>query len=254
MKPALKLILPDWPAPANVLAAVSTRSGGVSQGPWASLNLGDHVGDDPQAVAENRRLVTQACGLAAAPHWLRQVHGTAVHRIEGPAITVPEADAICTTEPEQACVVMTADCLPVLFCSDDGAWVAAAHAGWRGLCDGVLEATVQSAERPAERLMAWLGPAIGPAAFEVGDEVRAAFMARAAEDAAHFAPHDPGKWRADLYALARARLRRAGLTAIYGGDYCTVTDATRFFSHRRDAAKLGSSGRFVSLVWRAAVQ
>lgn len=240
---ALELLIPDWPAPANVRAVVSTRLGGVSSGAYASLNLGSHVGDDPEAVAENRRRFAAATGLTHAPRWLNQVHGCGV--VTADAATGTSADACWTTQLDTPCAVLTADCLSVLFTDREGSCVAAAHAGWRGLAAGVLEATVAALPAAPQRLLAWIGPAIGPAAFQVGAEVRAAFIAHAAEDAAAFAP-DGDRWRADLFALARARLGRCGVPAIYGGDICTVTDQRHFFSHRRD----GVSGRFASLIQR----
>lgn len=239
---SLPLLLPDWPAPPNVRAFVSTREGGVSAGAFASLNLGAHVGDDPAAVAENRRRFARAAGIAA-PGWLSQVHGCDV--VPANAAGGERADASWTAEAGLPCAVLTADCLPVLFAAVDGSCVAAAHAGWRGLAAGVLEATLATLPVPASRLMAWLGPAIGPDAFQVGDKVRTAFVGAAAEDAAAFKP-DGQRWRADLFGLARARLRRAGVESIHGGGICTVSDATRFFSHRRD----GLSGRFATVIER----
>lgn len=235
------LLLPDWPAPSNVRACVSTRLGGVSSGAYASLNLGAHVGDEAEAVAENRRRFAKAADLAHEPAWLTQVHGCAVVAAGEHAT----ADACWTATPRRPCAVMTADCLPVLFAALDGSCVAAAHAGWRGLAAGVLESTLAALPTSPAQVIAWLGPAIGPAAFQVGDEVRAAFVAQAADDAAAFRP-DGKRWRADLFALARARLARAGVAAVYGGGLCTVSDQARFFSHRRD----GLSGRFASLIWR----
>ena len=241
---SLPLLLPDWPAPGHVRAVVSTRQGGVSGGPYASLNLGTHVGDDAMAVAENRRRFAEAAGLAAAPGWLNQVHGCEV--VAASAHSGASADACWTTQTGMPCAVLTADCLPVLFADRDGSCVAAAHAGWRGLAAGVLEATIARLPVPPQRLLAWLGPAIGPDAFQVGEEVRAAFVGAAAEDAAAFRP-DGLRWRADLFALARARLRRCGVDHISGGGICTVSRREQFFSHRRD----GSSGRFASLIWLA---
>ena len=240
-------ITPDWPAPANVRTLITTRRGGVSRGVYASLNLGDHVGDDPLAVAKNRALVSHRIG--ARPLWLKQVHGT--HVVEaGDCLAadpngVPEADASFTHRTGVACAVMTADCLPVLFCNPAGTVVAAAHAGWRGLLDGVLEATMGTLGAPGDELIAYLGPAIGPQAFEVGDEVRAAFVARSRNAEEAFHPGNQGKWFADLYLLARQRLSARGVAQVYGGDYCTVTDADRFFSYRRD----GQTGRMASLIW-----
>lgn len=251
---SLPLLRPDWPAPAAVQAVVTTRAGGVSPAPWDSLNLGTHVGDDPARVADNRaRLQAALMAIApcSAPQWLNQVHGTVVVEAEPDAARraalVPAADAVTTTVPGLPCVVMTADCLPVFFCDRAGTRVAVAHAGWRGLCDGVLEATVARFAAPGE-VLSWLGPAIGPAAFEVGEEVRAAFLAQDAGVAHAFRPSpNAGRWLADLYALARARLAAAGVTAVSGGGLCTVSDRERFFSYRRD----GQTGRMASVIWLA---
>ena len=236
-------IIPDWPAPANVGSLVTTRAGGYSGGVFASLNLGDHVGDEAAAVAANRELVRQAIG--AQPVWLNQVHGTRV--VEAMAVdgAVPEADAAVAHRPGLACTVMTADCLPVLFCDDGGTVVAAAHAGWRGLLSGVLETTVMSMKVPTETLMAWLGPAIGPTAFEVGGEVRDAFVGASPEAEIAFQAGATGKWLLDIYQLARQRLAGQGVTRVYGGGKCTVTDSERFFSYRRE----GQTGRMAALVW-----
>lgn len=243
----LALLQPDWPAPANVRAAATTRRGGVSRGPYAGLNLGDHVGDDPAAVAENRRLLSAALGLARAPAWLEQVHGCAVAAAETVHAPV-RADAAVTRTPGVACVVMTADCLPVLFCDRGGRVVAAAHAGWRGLAGGVLEATLaRMAVDPAE-VLAWLGPAIGPAAFEVGPEVRAAFVADDPGAADAFVPARADRLLADLYALARRRLMRAGVGRVSGGGRCTYSEADTFHSYRRAPV----SGRQATLVWLSA--
>jgi len=235
------LLLPDWPAPASVRACVTTREGGVSRPPYDTFNLGDHVGDDPVAVAENRRRLSDA--FAIRPAWLKQVHGMVV--ADADPGRVDEADASWTERPGIACAVMTADCLPVLFCDRAGTRVAAAHAGWRGLAGGVLEATVDRLGVPADDLLVWLGPAIGPGAFEVGPEVRDAFVATHPEAADAFVPGErPGKLMADLYRLARIRLAALGITAVYGGGFCTVTDP-RFFSYRRAP----HGGRFASLIW-----
>jgi YfiH family protein len=238
-------ITPDWPAPANVRALITTRQGGVSAAPYASFNLGDHVGDDPHHVAQNRADLS-AC-LPAPPAWLTQVHGTTV--LDAAIVCgAPQADASVGHLPGVVAVVMTADCLPVLLCDRAGTVVAAAHAGWRGLLDGVLERTVDAMAKPAAELLAYLGPAIGPSAFEVGDEVRQAFVAHAACAAEAFvASANTGKWMADLYLLARQRLLRVGVDAIYGGHDCTYRDADRFFSYRRD----GVTGRMASLIWLA---
>ncbi|SED81864.1 peptidoglycan editing factor PgeF [Pseudomonas kilonensis] len=234
-------LTPDWPAPARVKACVTTRAGGVSLAPFDSLNLGDHVGDEPAAVAENRRRLTDQ--FAITPAWLQQVHGIAV--VEADPAQVATADASWTATPGIACTAMTADCLPVLFCNLAGTRVAAAHAGWRGLANGVLEATLDSLAVPADEILAWLGPAIGPQAFEVGPEVREAFIAQLPQAAQAFtASPNAGKFLADIYALARLRLAARGVTAVYGGGLCTVTDP-RFFSYRRNPR----TGRFASLIW-----
>lgn len=234
-------LIPDWPAPARVKACVTTRAGGVSLAPFDSLNLGDHVGDDPADVAENRRRLTDR--FAITPAWLQQVHGIAV--VEADPTQVATADASWTETPGIACAAMTADCLPVLFCNRAGTRVAAAHAGWRGLANGVLEATLDSLAVPADEILAWLGPAIGPQAFEVGPEVREAFIAQLPQTSQAFtASPNAGKFLADIYQLARLRLAARGVTAVYGGGLCTVTDP-RFFSYRRNPR----TGRFASLVW-----
>lgn len=237
-------ICPDWPAPKHVRALSTTRTGGVSTGVYASLNLAEHVGDAPASVSENR--VHLQAGLAGArPGWLKQVHGTRVARLDGHAVPAP-ADASVTSEPKQACVIMTADCLPVLFCDAKGTRVAAAHAGWRGLAAGVLEASLAEMQETPSQIMAWLGPAIGPKSYEVGEEVMRAFVEHDAAAASAFSPGKvTGKWWCDLYTLARQRLQAAGITRIYGGGYCTYTDWERFFSYRRD----GECGRMATLVW-----
>ncbi|KIH81451.1 peptidoglycan editing factor PgeF [Pseudomonas batumici] len=234
-------LIPDWPAPARVRACVTTRAGGVSLAPFDSLNLGDHVDDDPLAVTENRRRLTET--FAVRPAWLRQVHGVEV--VEADPTLTAEADGSWTSTPGIACTSMTADCLPALFCDRAGTRVAAAHAGWRGLAAGVLEATVERLDVPAEQILVWLGPAIGPGAFEVGAEVREAFMATHPETIEAFVPSvNAGRFMADIYALARLRLAARGITAVHGGGFCTVTDP-RFFSYRRSPR----TGRFASLVW-----
>lgn len=237
-------IAPDWPAPPNVGAAFTTRAGGVSLAPFDSLNLGDHVGDDRAAVAENRRRLVGTLALPAGPLWLSQVHGTAVVDAATAAHGV-EADASVAFAPGTVCAVMTADCLPVLFADLHGTRVAAAHAGWRGLAAGVLEETVRSLDCPPGEILAWLGPAIGPEAFEVGAEVQEAFLAGDAEAATCFRPSVPGHWYADLHALARQRLAACGVGGIYGGGLCTYSDPERFFSYRRD----GATGRMAGVVW-----
>lgn len=252
MSNELTLIRAEWPAPADVHAVVTTRRGGVSPAPWDSLNLGGHVGDDPGHVRENRHRLQralQALAPAQAPQWLNQVHGTVVVEAEPDetrrAGFVPDADAVATSVRGLPCVVMTADCLPVFFTDQAGSRVAVAHAGWRGLCDGVLEATLATFAQPAG-VMAWLGPAIGPAAFEVGEEVRAAFVQHHAGAEAHFRPSPhAGRWLADIYGLARLRLAAAGIGSIHGGGLCTVADRERFYSYRRD----GQTGRMASVIW-----
>lgn len=242
MKPE-ECIVPDWPAPANVHALVTTRAGGVSVGAYASLNLGDHVGDDPAAVAANRALLRRR--LPAEPVWLRQVHGTRC--VDAAAARDTEADAACARAPNVVCAVLTADCLPLLLCDAGGTAVAAVHAGWRGLATGVVESAVAAMGVPGQDLIAWLGPAIGPASFEVGDEVRAAFLAHDPAAAAAFVPHGAGKWLCDIYLLARQRLERLGVRRLAGAEFCTVRDSGRFFSYRRD----GATGRMASLIWRS---
>ncbi len=243
----LDLIRPSWPAPARVRALATTRTGGVSTGAHRSLNLGSHVDDAPHAVSANRARLVQVAALPDEPLWLTQVHGSAVAEA-GVARVAPTADAMLATQPGQVCAVLTADCLPVLFCHDAGTHVAAAHAGWRGLAAGVLEATVAALERagaPRAALMAWIGPGISAAAYEVGDEVRTAFLAADPAAASGFSPNARGRWQLDLPALARQRLQAAGVSRVFGGDLCTHADAARFFSHRRD----GVCGRQATLIW-----
>ncbi len=262
-------LTPDWPAPAGVRAICTTRAGGQSPPPYDSLNLGDHVGDDPTAVQANRAALRQA--MAAHPVFLQQVHGTKVLGVDAATTDGVQADACLTTQPGLACTIMVADCLPVLFTNTQGSVVAAAHAGWRGLAGlhgpGVLEHTIQAflaaarmdTARPtiktiafeSSEIMAWLGPCIGPEAFEVGPEVRAAFVAHEPQAAGLFKPHGTGKWLANLPGLARQRLAAMGVTQIYGNDgsaaWCTAGNPLRFFSHRRD----GVSGRLAACIWRA---
>ena len=234
-------LIPDWPAPAQVKACVTTRAGGVSLAPFDSLNLGDHVEDSPEAVLENRRRLTEV--FHVRPAWLRQVHG--VNVVEADPERIAEADGSWTSTPGIACTSMTADCLPALFCNRAGTRVAAAHAGWRGLAAGVLEATAESLQAEPADILVWLGPAIGPQAFEVGSEVRDIFLADHSQAASAFVPSaNAGRFMADIYALARLRLAACGVAAVYGGGFCTVTDP-RFYSYRRAAR----TGRFASLVW-----
>ncbi|HSV51988.1 MAG TPA: peptidoglycan editing factor PgeF [Burkholderiaceae bacterium] len=256
-------LVPAWPAPANVRAVCTTRSGGQSLAPYDGLNLGDHVGDAPAAVAANRQQLQEAIGTR--PVFLRQVHGRAVAGLGPSSGDGIEADACMTAAPGVACTIMVADCLPVLLTDLGGTAVAAAHAGWRGLAGGreggVLEAVHQQlcdsmrADRTQStaELIAWLGPCIGPQAFEVGPEVRAEFLAHDPAAAAMFREHGNGKWLADLQGLARQRLQALGVTRIHGNDggrdWCTVANPSRFFSHRRDSGVLGGSGRFAACVW-----
>jgi polyphenol oxidase len=236
------LVIPDWPAPAQVKALQTTRLGGVSVAPYDSLNLGDHVGDAPLAVAHNRILLNTL--LPSEPVWLEQMHGTIVANADM-ADCLPQADACIARHRAAVCVVMTADCVPVLLCDKQGSVVGAAHAGWKGLAAGVIEATVQAMNVAPQNLMAWLGPAISQDAFEVGDDVRAVFIAAQPQALAAFIPGQNGKWLADLYSLARLRLNALGVTQIYGGDYCTYRDSERFFSYRRD----GVTGRMGTFIW-----
>ena len=237
----------DWPAPPGVHALTSLRHGlGVSTAPFDHFNLGSRCGDDADAVIENRRQLQAALHLPSPPHWLRQVHGVAV-AVE-PGFDEPEADAAVTATPGRVLAILTADCLPVVLASRAGDDIGAAHAGWRGLCAGVLEATVGAMRTPAQQLMAWLGPAAGPQAYEIGEDVFAAFVQRDPAAAAAFVATRPGHWKVDLYALARQRLQAVGVTAVFGGEQCTISDPARFFSHRRDQR----GGRIATLVWMQA--
>jgi len=260
----MRFITPDWPAPAGVRAATTTRHGGVSQPPFDSLNLGGHVGDHAEHVAANRRTLVEMLALPSEPHWLSQVHGTTMVDLDSEPSGLPEADASTTRRANSVCAVLTADCLPVLFCDRAGTQVAAAHAGWRGLAAGVLEETVATFSASSEDLLVWMGPAIGPQAFEVGEEVRQAFCApghplcpqgghspcdvdSAAAEAfvAVQSETNEKKWLADIYQLARQRLAAVGVNALYGGGRCTLTEADDYYSFRRD----GKTGRMASLIW-----
>jgi YfiH family protein len=249
---ALEPIVPDWPAPERVGALMTTRAGGVSEGGCASLNLGMRCGDDPAAVAENRRRL--AARLPTAPVWLKQVHGVAVADADAAREKgkgrgeEPEADAAVARSSGTVCAVLVADCMPVLLADEGGSVVGVAHAGWRGLCGGVIEATLDALRVPSASVMAWLGPAIGAKVYEVGDEVRAAFVARDARAAQAFVATRPGHWLLDLYAIARQRLAARGVSRVYGGDFCTYSDSERFFSFRRQGA---ASGRMAALLWLA---
>ena len=236
-------IVPDWPAPGHVHALVTTRAGGDSTGAYASMNLGLRTDDDQAAVAANRSRLQQV--LPQAPRWLAQIHGSVV--VDADALSdVPQADASVARLPGTVCAIMIADCLPILITDTAGTCVGAAHAGWRGLADGVIANTVARMAAPSADLMAWIGPGIGPDAFEVGDDVLQAFCTAAPERRVAFRPLKPGKWLCDLPALARDALRRAGVARIYGGDLCTYNDAQRFYSYRRDRV----TGRMAALIWR----
>ncbi|MGE5331525.1 MAG: peptidoglycan editing factor PgeF [Nitrospirota bacterium] len=264
---------PDWPAPAQVQALCTTRASGCSRAPFDSMNLGDHVGDDPQAVQANRQRL-QAALRGVRPVFLQQVHGTQVVDLHPGLADGAVADACVSTTPGLACTIMVADCLPLLLTNRQGTVVAAAHAGWRGLAgeggQGVIEtvfktfsaqtlshqaqaATQSIASGVASQTLAWLGPCIGPQAFEVGPEVRDAFCAHDAAAAQHFSEHAPGKFLANLAALARQRLQALGIAQVYGNDgspgWCTVSQPSRFFSHRRDSRALGGSGRMATCIW-----
>lgn len=237
-------IVPDWPAPASVHAVTTTRQGGVSQGAFSSMNPADHVGDDPATVAANRARLQQRLNLPAPPVWLRQVHGVTVVDAASAGST-PAADAAYACQPGVVCAVLTADCLPVLLCDRAGECVAAVHAGWRGLAAGVIEQAAHALQQPERELLAWLGPAISPAVYTVGGEVRETFLGHDPRVAAAFRPATGGGWYADLYRLARQRLEACGVTRVYGGGHCSYTEQERFFSYRRD----GACGRMVSLIW-----
>lgn len=240
----LDLIAADWPAPPNVRAVATTRVGGVSDGAYASLNLGAHVGDDARAVSENRRRLRTALALPRDPVWLNQVHGTTVVEA-APHDSPPTADASFARSSGHACVVLTADCLPVLLCDREGTRVAAAHAGWRGLAGGVVESALRAMGISPDRVLAWLGPAIEQDMYEVGSEVREQFVARSSDNAAAFKGNARGRWQADLYDLARRELARLGVTQVFGGGFRCYGDRDRFFSFRRD----GTTGRMATLVW-----
>ncbi len=240
-----EFLQPDWPAPAKVRAFMTTRGGGVSAGPYAGFNLASHVGDDEAAVAENRRRLRLTLRLPSEPAWLDQVHGTRVAVV--PGRVSGSADAIVSFEQGAVCAVLVADCLPVFLASSDGDRVGLAHAGWRGLAAGVIEAAVEALDCDPARLVAWLGPSIGPRVFEVGDEVRDAFVAEDHASTAAFAPGRDRRFFADLPALARRRLARSGVRSVHGGGLCTFSDPARFYSYRRD----GATGRMAALVWLA---
>jgi len=245
MENSIHFIQPQWPASAHVKALQTTRIGGVSAAPYASLNLGAHVNDDPIAVAKNRQLLSPY--LPSEPVWVNQVHGVEVIDAATSGC-LQNADASFTTKPNVVCVTMTADCLPVLLCDKKGSVVAAAHAGWRGLCDGVIEAAVARMQVPASEILVWLGPAIGPNAFEVGDDVKVQFLAQDGNAELAFRRHGD-KWLCNMYLIARQRLNALGVTEVFGAsvneDFCTYSDEARFFSFRRDNV----TGRMASMIW-----
>jgi len=238
---------PEWPAPAQIRALVTTRQGGCSIAPYASFNLADHVGDNTEDVLKNRAKLRQDLNLKNEPFWLKQTHSTKVICLDKlPFGVVPDADASFTTEPNRVCVVLTADCLPILLCSRDGGLVVAIHAGWQGLAKGIIEATLESLPIEPEKLLAWFGPAIGPEAFIVQDDVRQQFLDYDTKAAAAFRNVSNNSYLANIYLLARQRLEKYGINEIYGGDLCTFSDKERFFSYRRDK---GLTGRMASLIW-----
>ncbi|MEQ1514091.1 MAG: peptidoglycan editing factor PgeF [Lysobacteraceae bacterium] len=245
------LLHADWPVPPGVHAFTTLRHGiGASRPPFDAFNLGNFTaddGDDPATVERNRALLVEDARLPSRPHWLKQVHGVDVVRCDASPVPSeePVADASVTSAPGVVLAILTADCLPVVFAAEDGREVAAVHAGWRGLAAGVLEATVAAMHTPAGHVIAWLGPAAGPQAYEIGEEVYRAFVTRDPASVAAFAATRPGHWRVDLYALARMRLAQAGVTRVHGGGLCTISDPQRFYSHRRDA----HTGRLATLVW-----
>ncbi len=242
MNSCTEFIYPDWPAHPSVQAVSTTRVGGISQPPWDNFNLGDHVGDDPLAVAANRQQLVQAAGMPDSPCWLQQVHGV---QVVPASRQTCDADASITAQSGLVCAVMTADCLPLLLCDRQGQQVAAVHAGWRGLAAGIIESTLNGFDCQPRDILAWMGPAIGPTAFEVGPEVRQLFVEQNPQAVRAFRGSRGGRWLADIYQLARFRLSGKGVQQIFGGDYCTYLDAQRFFSYRRD----GQTGRMASLIW-----
>ena len=244
MKNKLKFIYPDWPAPKNIKAITTTRIGGISRAPFDSFNLGDRVGDSPDNVRRNRVFLRETLNLPSDPVWLKQAHG--VNVVDASKVeTGIEADGGYTDQPGVVCAVLTADCLPVFLCGRDGTKVGLLHAGWRGLAAGIIAAGIRRMQTPAAEILAWLGPAIGPASYEIGDEVRQGFIKKDPDLAGIFAPSQSGRWLADLYALARRELHAQGVRMIFGGDRCTFRESELFFSYRRD----GTCGRMASLIW-----
>jgi YfiH family protein len=242
-------IIPRWPAPSHVHAYTTTRIGGFSEGAFASMNLGDRTEDNTVAIAKNRNQLHKVLNLPCEPSWLYQSHSNKVARLYSDTPANQDADASYTTVTDKVCVVLTADCLPILLCAKDGSAVAAVHAGWRGLANGVVDNTVSTllhfAKCKPDNLIAWFGPAIGPGAFEVGDDVKEAFTSQFPDAAKAFSPIVDGKWLANIYLLARQRLHRMGVTDIYGGEFCTATQYEKFYSYRRDK----DTGRMATLIW-----
>lgn len=247
----MQLIKPNWPAPANIHAYTTTRDQGYSQRAFANFNLAKNVGEDSATVEKNRDLLGSQLALPSSPVWLSQIHSTNVINIDQDLPEIIQADAAIATLPNRVCAIMTADCLPLLLCNQQGTKVAAVHAGWRGLANGIVENTVLELQEPGEQLMAWLGPAIGPLAFEVSADVLEAFVQNDSKAVSAFKARDdkPGKWLANLYDLARQRLQNMGLSHIYGGEYCTFSDEKKFYSYRRDQ---GITGRMATLIWLSA--
>ena len=238
-------LIPDWPAPTHIKACFTLRMNGHSQSPYDSFNLGAHVNDNANAVAANRKQLIDELGLKSSPLWLNQIHGAQAIDIET-AVSTSAADAVYAKKPHQVCAVLTADCMPVFLCDRQGSIVALAHAGWRGLAAGVIENTIAAMKTPAENILAWMGPAIGPQKFEVGSEVRELFLAHDKDAELAFAPFAQQKWLANIYLLGRQRLQKSGVTTIYGGNHCTFTEKEKFFSYRRDGKY---SGRMAGLIW-----
>lgn len=240
-----RYLIPDWPAPVNIKSCVTKRRGGVSIGSFSSFNMGLRSGDVLEHILTNREQMAVDFGWQNKAQWLMQVHGTTVVT----ATTTgeeQEGDAVWTDQQALSCAVLTADCLPVLFCDQQGTVVAAAHAGWKGLLAGVLEETIKAMGKPSDQLMAWMGPAISQQHFEVGPEVRAAFVARDTDAKDAFSQGNGDRWQADLYQLARQRLEVAGISSVYGGGLCTFSQLNEFFSYRRDGQ---ASGRLASVIW-----
>ncbi|MEE9356327.1 MAG: peptidoglycan editing factor PgeF [Methylococcaceae bacterium] len=243
-QPTCDWITPDWPAPENIHACSTTRSGGVSKNQYATLNLANHVGDHSEDVLENRKRLREQLRLPVDPTWIEQVHGCHIVQVDQ-VDSLVKADASFTRTSQSICAVMTADCLPILLCDKKGQFIAAIHAGWRGLAQGIIEKTVNLAN--ANNLLAWLGPAIGPTCFEVGIDVYNQFVLHSPALNQVFRPHQNKKWLADLYLLAKMKLSAVGVKQIYGGQFCTYSDPQRFFSYRRD----GETGRMATLIWRS---